>query len=98
MLVLRSTHSREPRSRPRRENNRHIADGEISNAPASKRARTQAITFGDLNDPKSKVTKAAALKRNYNLLDDLNTRPRTTYLGFVRNSNEALKRGTNREI
>ena len=30
-------------------------------------------------------------RRNYGLLDDLNTRPRTTYLGYVRNSNEALR-------
>jgi molybdopterin-containing oxidoreductase family iron-sulfur binding subunit len=36
------------------------------------------------------VAKAQALPRNYGLLDDLNTRPRTTYLGYVRNSNEAL--------
>ncbi len=80
-----------------KENSRPINDGEIITA-CQQVCPTQAITFGDLNDPNSKVTKAAALKRNYNLLDDLNTRPRTTYLGYVRNSNEALKRGTNREI
>ena len=53
---------------------------------------TQAITFGDLNDKGSKVAKLQALQRNYGLLDDLNTRPRTTYLGYVRNPNEALRR------
>ena len=52
---------------------------------------TQAITFGDLNNKNSKVAKLQGLKRNYRLLDDLNTRPRTTYLGYVRNSNEALR-------
>ena len=37
------------------------------------------------------MAKLKALPRNYGLLDDLNTRPRTTYLGYVRNSNEALR-------
>jgi len=81
-----------------KENNRRIADGEILTA-CQQVCPTQAITFGDLNDPNSKVAKSAALKRNYNLLDDLNNRPRTTYLGYVRNSNEALigQRGSNHE-
>ena len=81
-----------------KENNRRIVDGEILTA-CQQACPTQAITFGDLNDPNSKVAKSAALKRNYNLLDDLNTRPRTTYLGYVRNSNEALRgqRGSNHE-
>jgi MoCo/4Fe-4S cofactor protein with predicted Tat translocation signal len=78
--------------------NRRVHDGEIVTA-CQQVCPTQAITFGDLNDPNSKVTKLKALKRNYNLLDDLNTRPRTTYLGYVRNSNEALRglRGNHRE-
>jgi MoCo/4Fe-4S cofactor protein with predicted Tat translocation signal len=81
-----------------KENNRKIVDGEIISA-CQQACPTQAITFGDLNDPNSKVAKMAASKRNYGLLDDLNTRPRTTYLGYVRNSNEALRgqRGSNRE-
>jgi Fe-S-cluster-containing dehydrogenase component len=70
--------------------NRRVADGEILTA-CQQACPTQAITFGDLNDPYSRVTKQQALKRNYGLLDDLNTRPRTTYLGYVRNSNEALR-------
>ena len=80
-----------------KENNRaHCAMAKFS-PPASRSCPTQAITFGDLNDPNSKVAKLAASKRNYSLLDDLNTRPRTTYLGHVRNSNEALRgqRGSN---
>ena len=81
-----------------KENNRRIVDGEIITA-CQQACPTQAITFGDLNDPNSKVAQYAASKRNYNLLDDLNTRPRTTYLGHVRNSNEALRgsRGSNHE-
>ncbi len=69
---------------------RRIRDGEILTA-CQQACPTQAITFGDLNDPNSKVAKQQALKRNYGLLDDLNTRPRTTYLGYVRNTNEALR-------
>lgn len=69
--------------------NRQIRDGEVVTA-CSQVCPTQAITFGDLNDKTSKVAKQAANKRNYGLLDDLNTRPRTTYLGYVRNQNPAL--------
>ncbi|HEY3939528.1 MAG TPA: TAT-variant-translocated molybdopterin oxidoreductase [Bryobacteraceae bacterium] len=69
---------------------RRVRDGEILTA-CQQVCPTQAITFGDLNDPGSRVTKLQASKRNYGLLDDLNTRPRTTYLGYVRNPNEALR-------
>jgi MoCo/4Fe-4S cofactor protein with predicted Tat translocation signal len=69
---------------------RRAHDGEIQTA-CQQVCPTQAITFGDLNDRNSKVAKLQALKRNYGLLDDLNTRPRTTYLGYVRNPNEALR-------
>ena len=67
-----------------------MRDGEVLTA-CQQVCPTQAITFGDLNDKNSKVAKSQALPRNYGLLDDLNTRPRTQYLGYVRNSNEALR-------
>ncbi|MBV9760044.1 MAG: TAT-variant-translocated molybdopterin oxidoreductase [Acidobacteriaceae bacterium] len=70
--------------------NRRVRDGEILTA-CQQVCPTQAITFGDLSDPDSKVSKLQKLKRVYGLLDDLNTRPRTKYLGFVRNPNEALR-------
>ncbi len=77
---------------------RRVRDGEIQTA-CQQVCPTQAITFGDLNDAGSKVAKLQKLQRNYGLLDDLNTRPRTTYLGHVRNTNEALRgqRGNTRE-
>ena len=67
-----------------------MRDGEILTA-CQQVCPTQAITFGDLNDKGSKVAKLQAQKRIYGLLDDLNTRPRTKYLGYVRNPNEALR-------
>ncbi len=69
--------------------NRRIADGEIKTA-CQQTCPTDAIVFGDLNDPKSRVAELQKEERNYSLLAELNTRPRTTYLGAVRNVNPEL--------
>ncbi|MDT7687531.1 MAG: hypothetical protein QOE46_290 [Acidobacteriota bacterium] len=68
---------------------RKVRDGEIKTA-CQATCPTEAIVFGDLNDPASRVAKLQAQKRRYDLLADLNTRPRTAYLASVRNPNEAL--------
>ncbi len=63
---------------------RKIRDGEIVTA-CQQVCPTEAIVFGDVNDPESRVAKLKADPRNYALLSSLNTRPRTTYLAQVRN-------------
>ena len=50
----------------------------------------EAIVFGNLNDPKSRVSALKQDERNYGVLAYLGTAPRTTYLGRVRNPNPAM--------
>jgi molybdopterin-containing oxidoreductase family iron-sulfur binding subunit len=70
---------------------RPIRDGEIQTACQSA-CPAQAIVFGDLNDPESRVSVQKRSPRNYGLLADLNTRPRTTYLASVKNPNPEMPR------
>jgi molybdopterin-containing oxidoreductase family iron-sulfur binding subunit len=69
--------------------NRSIRDGEVVTA-CQQACPAQAIVFGDLNDPDSRVARLQAEERNYSLLGGLNTRPRTTYLAAIRNVNPEL--------
>jgi len=69
---------------------RRLADGEVVTACQAV-CPTQAIVFGDLNDPASAVNAAKASPRNYSLLPELNTRPRTTYLAQVTNPKSGRK-------
>src|SRR6266700_2541534 len=65
---------------------RKIKDGEVKTA-CQQVCPTEAIAFGDINDTNSNVARAKASKRDYKLLAELNTRPRTTYIAAVRNPN-----------
>ena len=69
---------------------REIKDGDVKTA-CQQACPAQAIEFGNLRDKDSRVVKAKADKRNYALLDELNTKPRTTYLSKVRNPNPELE-------
>ena len=53
---------------------------------------TQAIVFGNINDKESRVAKLKAEELNYSLLGELNTRPRTTYLASLAQSESGDRR------
>ncbi|MEA3212571.1 MAG: hypothetical protein QOE70_5628 [Chthoniobacter sp.] len=68
---------------------RPIRDGEV--VPACAQAcPAEAITFGDIHDPESRVAALRQSPRHYALLAELNTRPHTTYLARVRNPNPEI--------
>ncbi len=71
------------------EGNRPLQDGEVVSACAQA-CPTQAIIFGDINNPQSQVARLKAEPHNYTVLGMLNTKPRTSYLARVRNPNQAL--------
>jgi len=70
---------------------RKVRDGEIVPACAAA-CPSQAIMFGDLNDPKSRVSEWKRSSLDYSLLGELNTRPRTTYLTEIRNPNPEVQK------
>ena len=69
---------------------RRIHDGEVLTACQAV-CPTKAIRFGDISDKQSDVSKAKDSPRNYAMLNELGTRPRTTYLARLRNPNPALE-------
>ncbi len=71
---------------------RRSRDGEVVTACQSV-CPSQAIHFGDMNDPNSRIAKVKKDERNYGLLTELNTRPRTSYLAGLRNPNPDLEKG-----
>ncbi len=72
---------------------RELRDGDVKTA-CQQACPASAIEFGDIRDASSRVAKAKADSRNYALLEELNTKPRTTYLTKVRNPNPDLDAST----
>jgi molybdopterin-containing oxidoreductase family iron-sulfur binding subunit len=69
---------------------RRVRDGDILTA-CQAACPTQAIIFGDINDTGSVVRQVKEQPLNYDLLGELGTQPRTTYLAAVRNPNPDLE-------
>jgi molybdopterin-containing oxidoreductase family iron-sulfur binding subunit len=70
--------------------NRNIRDGEIVTA-CQQACPADAIVFGNMNDPNSRVSKLRAQQRSYQVIADQNARPRTQYLAEVLNVNQELE-------
>lgn len=68
---------------------RALKDGDITTA-CQGACPTDAIAFGDIKDPDSRVAKLKAQQRNYGILTELNTKPRTTYLARLTNPNPEI--------
>ncbi|MCC6590747.1 MAG: TAT-variant-translocated molybdopterin oxidoreductase [Bryobacterales bacterium] len=70
---------------------RRIKDGEVVTA-CQQVCPTQAIVFGNMNDPNAQIARVKKDNRNYGLLVELNTRPRTSYLAKLRNPNPEIEK------
>ncbi|MGE5612445.1 MAG: hypothetical protein ACM359_24570, partial [Bacillota bacterium] len=71
----------------KRNRNEPMLDGDVVTA-CQQACPTQAIVFGDLNDPNSKVSQLHKNNRAYALLNELDTQPRTQYLARLRNATD----------
>ena len=79
----------ETKIKAKQDGRREIKDGEIKTA-CQQTCPAEAIVFGNINDPESRVAKLKKQERNYAMLAELGIKPRTTYLAKLRNPNPEL--------
>src|SRR5579864_2791063 len=91
--VQRITQQRIDSERTDDQNEKNAIIGSLQTA-CQQACPANAIVFGNINDPNSLVSKWKAKNRNYAMLADLNTRPRTTYLAEITNPNPELKKSS----
>ncbi|GAB4434536.1 MAG: TAT-variant-translocated molybdopterin oxidoreductase [Chloroflexi bacterium OHK40] len=77
------------RARAKVNGSQFVADGEVTSACAQA-CPTQAIIFGDINNPASQVARLKTQPHNYTVLNFLNTKPRTSYIARIHNRNADL--------
>jgi molybdopterin-containing oxidoreductase family iron-sulfur binding subunit len=66
------------------------SEGTVPKTACQQACPAEAIVFGNIADPDSRVARLKAQDRDYNVLDFLNTKPRTTYLARIRNPNPKM--------
>ena len=88
MYLLRAAHQPGTYRHP---NARTVSSEDELQTACQQSCPANAIIFGNINNPDSAVSKLKKSPRDYSLLADLNTRPRTTYLAVVRNPNPELE-------
>jgi len=73
-----------------RNEERRLEDGDFQTA-CQQVCPTRAISFGDLNNPESDVSRRKRSPRDYGILTELSTEPRTTYMARLRNPNPKMR-------
>ncbi|HPT27957.1 MAG TPA: TAT-variant-translocated molybdopterin oxidoreductase [Bryobacteraceae bacterium] len=82
----------EKRIETKANNRAEMKDGDVKSA-CQQACPAEAIVFGNINDPQSRVAQMKKQQRDYILLEELNIKPRTSYLGKLRNPNPELTHG-----
>jgi molybdopterin-containing oxidoreductase family iron-sulfur binding subunit len=78
------------KSKAKQSGRHELRDGEVVVA-CQQACASKSIIFGDVNNPKSEISQRYRADRSYGLLAEIGTRPRTRFLGKIRNPNPDMK-------